>query len=74
MVTIGVDQSLINSEMYEHRCLENINKLYKSAGKCYEQKHYKSIIEATIVSTPERFTENSSVSPRQSVTVKIQVQ
>ena len=33
MATIGVDQSLSNSEIYEHRCLENIKKLYKYAGK-----------------------------------------
>ena len=34
MVTIGVDQSLSNSAVYEHRCLENIKKLYKSVGEC----------------------------------------
>ena len=32
--TIGIDQSLSNNDLYEHRCLENINKLYKHAGKC----------------------------------------
>ena len=34
MVAIGVDQSLSNSAMYKHRCLENIKKLYKSVGEC----------------------------------------
>ena len=34
MVAIGVEQSLINSASYEHRCLENIINLYKTAGKC----------------------------------------
>ena len=37
---------LINSEVYEHRLLENIKKLYKSARKCDNQKQYKAIIEA----------------------------
>ena len=31
MVTIGVEQYLSNSAMYENRCMENINKLYKYA-------------------------------------------
>ena len=33
MVTIGVYQSISKSTMYEHGCLENIKKLYKSTGK-----------------------------------------
>ena len=32
MVTIGVDQSLIKSSMYEHIRLENIYKLYNYDG------------------------------------------
>ena len=32
MVTIGVDKSLSNSSLYEHRCLENIKNSYQSAG------------------------------------------
>ena len=39
MVIIGVDQSLSNSALYEHRCLENIQKIYKSDGKCDDQQH-----------------------------------
>ena len=31
--TIGIDQSLSNDAVYEHKCLENIKKLYKQAGK-----------------------------------------
>ena len=46
MVAIGVDQSLSNSEMYEHTCLENIKKLYKSVGKCDEKQQCKTINEA----------------------------
>ena len=70
MAAIGVDQSLSNSAMYEHRCLVNIRKLYKSAGKCDDQKQYKVIIESSMVSNTEVFTDNSQISPSQSVTVK----
>ena len=53
MVIIGMYKLLSNSDLYEHRCLENIKKLYKSAGKCDDQHQSKSIIEAAMVSTPE---------------------
>ena len=33
MVAIGVDQSLSKSALYENKWMENINKLYKTAGK-----------------------------------------
>ena len=36
--TIGIDLSLSNNAIYEHKFLENIKKLYKQAGKCDEQK------------------------------------
>ena len=32
--TIGIDQSLSNNAIYEHKYLENIKKKYKQAGKC----------------------------------------
>ena len=37
MVTTEIVQTSSYSEMYEHRCLENINKFYTSAGKCDNQ-------------------------------------
>ena len=49
--------------MCEHRCLEKIKKLYKTAGKCDDQQQYKAIIEAEMVSTPEGFTDNSLMTP-----------
>ena len=58
MVTIGVDQLLSNSDLEEHRCLENIKKLYKSAGKCDNQSQYNSIINSTMVSTYDILIEN----------------
>ena len=42
--TIGIDQSLSNNAIYEHKCLENIKKLYKKAGKCDNQKQLKDIL------------------------------
>ena len=53
MKTIGIDQSLRNSDIFEHRCLQNINKLYIHSGKCDYQKLSKDIPEAGMVSTPE---------------------
>ena len=70
MVNIGIDQSLSNSETYEHRCLENINKLYTFTGKCDDQHNYKAIIEVEMVSTTDRFNNNSTISPGTSVPVR----
>ena len=49
--------------MYEHRCPENIKKLYKSSGKGDNQEQYKAICEAYMVSTSEGFTGNILISP-----------
>ena len=53
MVTILVDLSLSNSDMYEHIFLGNINKLCKTAGKYDVQQKYKTIINSGMVTTPE---------------------
>ena len=42
--TIGIDQSLSNNALNEHKCLENIKKLYKQAGKCDNKQQFKDII------------------------------
>ena len=68
--TIGIDQSLSNNALYEHTCLENINKLYKHAGKCENQQQFKDIIEAAMVYTPKVFTNYSPISPMISTPVK----
>ena len=36
--TGGIDQSLNNNALYEHKFLQNINKLYKNADKCDDQQ------------------------------------
>ena len=70
MVTIGIDQLLSNSAIYKHKFMENIIKLYTYAGKWNDQEHYKAIIVLTLLSTPERFTDNNPISPGSSVTVQ----
>ena len=59
--TIGIDQYLSNNAIYEHKCLENIKKLYKQAGQCDYRKLFKDILEADMVSTPEVFTDKSLI-------------
>ena len=34
MNTIGIGQYLSNNALYEHKCIQNIKKLYKHASKC----------------------------------------
>ena len=53
MVTTGVYQSLTNSAIYKHKCLEIIKKLYKYAGKCDFEQQFKSIVVTAMLSTPE---------------------
>ena len=57
--TIGIDQSLSNNYLFEHKCLQNIKILYKHAGKFDYQQQFKDTLEAAMVSTPEVFTDNS---------------
>ena len=45
-------------------------KLYKYDGKCEDQQLYKDIIIATMVYTPEGFTDYIPISPGQYMTVK----
>ena len=70
MVTIGVDQLLSNSALDEHIFLENNKKLYKPAGKCYDQQQCKAINESIMVSNPEVFNDNSPMSPGPYMTIK----
>ena len=61
--TTGIDVSLNNYSIYEHKCLENIKTLYKQAGKCDDQQQLKDIFEDVMVSTPVVSTDNSPISP-----------
>ena len=63
MVAIGFEQQLSNSALCEHICMETIKKLYKTTGKFDDQHQCTPIIEAEMVSTPEGFTYNISMTP-----------
>ena len=63
--TIGIDQFLRNSVLFELKYFQNIKKLYKHAGKGDNQQHFKDILESAMVSNPEGFTNNS---PRYTMT------
>ena len=67
---IGIYKSLSNNDIYEHKCLENIKKLYKHAGKFDDQKQLKDILEAAMVSTPEVLPYDIHISPMTSTPVK----
>ena len=51
MKTIGIDKSLFTRSYFEHKCMNNIKKIYKHAGKCDDQQNLKYIIDAAIVLT-----------------------
>ena len=52
----------------------NIDKFYKYSGECDDQQQYKAIPGLEMVSTPEGFTNNSTISHSQYVIVKILMQ
>ena len=45
-------------------------KLYTSAGKCNDQLQFKEILKALMVSTPDKFIDNSPMSPGPPMIVK----
>ena len=53
MKTIGIDQSSFNMSTFEHRCINNIKKIYQHAGKCDYKQNLKDILEDALLSTPE---------------------
>ena len=59
MKTIRIDRSSFTRSSFEHRCMNNIKKIYQHAGKCDDQQNLKDILEASLLSTTEGFTYNS---------------
>ena len=59
MKTIGIYQLSITRYSFEHRCMNNIKKIYQHAGKCDDQQNLKDIIDVAILSTPEGVTYHS---------------
>ena len=68
--TIDIDQSLINNDPFENKCLQNTKKLYNNAGKCDDKKQLKNILEVAMVSTTEVLTDNSPIYPMKATLVK----
>ena len=59
MKTIGIERSSFNMSNFEHRCINNIKKIYQHAGKYDDQQKIKDILEAALIYTPEGLTDNS---------------
>ena len=59
MMTIDIDQSLCTRSSFEHRCMNNIKKIYQHAGKCDDQQNLKDIIYDAMVSNSEGVTDKS---------------
>ena len=59
MKNIYIDQSSFTRSSLEHRCMNNIKKIYQHEGNCDDQQNLKDIIDAAILSTPEGVTDNS---------------
>ena len=68
--TIGIDQSLCNRSYFEHKCLNNIKKIYQRAGKFDDQQNLTDILFSAMVLTPEEFTDDSPNVPMISTPVK----
>ena len=56
MKTIGIYRSLCNRSSFEHKCLNNIKRIYQHAGKCDDQQNLKDLLDASMVPTPEDIT------------------
>ena len=69
MKTIGIDLSLCKRSSFEHKCLNNIKKIYQHAGKCDYQQNLKYIINAAMLLTPEGVTDDSPNVPMTSTPV-----
>ena len=70
MKTIGIDQSLCNRSTFEHEVLNNIKRIYQHSGKCDDQKNLEDDIYASMVSTPEEITDDSTSLPITQTTFK----
>ena len=59
MNNIGIDQSSFTKSYFEHKCMNNIKKIYQHAGKCDDQQNLKDNLDAAMVSNLEGVTDNS---------------
>ena len=70
MKTIGIYQSLLVFSHLEHKCMNNINKIYQHAGNCDYQQNIKDILYAAMVFTPEVVKDKGNNVPMTSTPVK----
>ena len=70
MKSIGIDQSSFTRYSFEHRCMNNIKKMYQHAGICDDQQNIKDIIDAAILSNPKVVIDYSPNLPMISTSVK----
>ena len=70
MENIVIDQSLCNRSSFEHKCLNNIKKIFQHAGKCDDQQNLEDILDAAMVSTQEEITDNSPNFPMNKTTAR----
>ena len=70
MKTIGIYQLTLTRYSFEHRCMNNIKKIYQHAGKRDDQQNINDIIDSTMVLTPERVTDDSHNVPMTSSAVQ----
>ena len=70
MKNIFVEQSLCARSSFEHKCMNNIKKIYQHAGKCDDQQNLKDILDAAMVSTPKVVTYEITNVPMTSTPVK----
>ena len=69
MNTIGIDKSLCIRSYFEHICMNNIKKIYQHASKCDDQQNLKDTLDAAMVLTTERVTDNINSVPMTSTPV-----
>ena len=60
MKIIGIDQ---------HKCLNNIKKIYQHTGKWGDQQNLKDVLDSSMVSNPEEVTDDSPHVPMTSTPV-----
>ena len=70
MKNIGIDQSVRNTDYFEHNFFNNIKNIYQHASKFDDQQNFKDILQAAIVSTLEEITDDSPSLPMIQTTVK----
>ena len=70
MKTIGIDQSVYNRASFEHKCLNNIKRIYQHAGKCDDQQKCRDVLYSAMVYTQEEITEYSTSLHMTQTTIK----